>query len=53
MLLVLEQYWSTHHLACYGIAMLSKTSYHACKYASSQLEWMSDDVIKVSSFKMS
>jgi len=44
--LVLDQFWSNHRLTAYGLAMLSKTSYHTCKFASSQLEWMNEKVIR-------
>jgi len=46
-LLVLEQHWAANRLGCYGIAMLSKTSYNSCRFASSQLEWMNEHVVKV------
>ena len=46
-LLVLEQRWGAQHLSCYGVALLTKTAFNTCKFASSQLEWMNDRVIKV------
>ena len=46
-LLVLEQHWAANRLGCYGIALLTKTSYNACRFASSQLEWMNEHVVKV------
>lgn len=46
LLLCIDQYWTYHRLSNYTVALLNNVSYNTVEFAKSQLEWMSDTVMK-------
>eukprot|EP00026_Physarum_polycephalum_P004310 Phypoly_transcript_04328.p1 GENE.Phypoly_transcript_04328~~Phypoly_transcript_04328.p1 ORF type:complete len:736 (+),score=97.57 Phypoly_transcript_04328:38-2209(+) len=46
LLLCIDQYWTYNRLSNYSVALLNNVSYNTVEFAKSQLEWMSDTVMK-------
>jgi cleavage and polyadenylation specificity factor subunit 2 len=46
LLMFLDSYWNTNKLTTYSIAFLTNVSYNVIEFAKSQLEWMSDNVMR-------